>query len=355
MSGPIGSRSGCPPIVGQAPRLANRDGADLRAILLNQSAIRANPCLGAARLLLQSGLESLVSFADLLRLTLLSAIWGGSFLFLRIAAPEFGPFSLILIRTGGGALILLPFLLRPANRRILATHTRSLFVQGVYNSALPFTLFGWAALSLEAGFTSLLNAATPISAAIIGLLWLRIPLQRSQVLGLLIGFAGIAILAGDQLTFKEGGSGWAIVAVLLATCSYGLAGHHAKLRFAGIPALTVSAGSLLFSGLLLLPFGLYFWPETPPSPSAIASATALAAICTALAFILFFDVLSRVGATAAATVTFVIPVFGVLWGALFLHERVTGRMLLGMAVALLGTALVTKLLPLKSRNPPSDG
>ncbi|NIP98901.1 MAG: DMT family transporter [Akkermansiaceae bacterium] len=286
-----------------------------------------------------------MSFSDLGRLTLLSAIWGASFLFLRVAAPEFGPFALILIRTAGGALILLPFLLRPANRPILATHAGSLLLQGIYNSALPFCLIGWAALSLEAGFTSLLNASTPIFTAIIGFCWLRIPLQRSQVIGLVIGFAGIAILAGDQLTFKKGGTGWAVLAVLVASCSYGMAGHYAKLRFAGIPPMAVSAGSLFYSSFLLLPLGFCFWPSTLPSAPAIASAIALALICTALAFVLFFDVLSRTGATAAATVTFVIPVFGVLWGVLFLQEEITIRMMLGMAVALCGTALVTKLLP----------
>ena len=160
---------------------------------------------------------------------------------------------------------------------------------------------------------------------------------------------GIAILAGDQFKFKEGGSGWAVLAVLLATASYGLAGHHAKLHFADIPPLVVSAGSLLFSSILLLPLGIYFWPDTLPGAPALAGAATLAVVCTALAFVLFFDVLSRTGATAAATVTFVIPVFGVMWGALFLHEQVTLRMLLGITVALFGTALVTRLLPLKRK------
>lgn len=280
---------------------------------------------------------------------LLSAIWGASFLFMRIAVPEFGPFPLILMRIGGAALVLLPFLLRPANRRVLLAHKAPLFFLGVVNSTIPFCLFGWAALSLDAGFTSLLNASTPIFTAIIGCLWLRIPLLRSQILGLLIGFLGIAILTGDQFSFERGGMGWPIVAVLLATCSYGVAGHYAKLRFAEVSPLVVSAGSLLFSTFLLLPLAILYPPTAMPSGGAIAAGLTLAVLCTAFAFVLFFDVLSRTGATAAATVTFVIPVFGILWGTLFLKEEVTPRMVLGIAVALLGTALVTKLLPLRSK------
>lgn len=292
-----------------------------------------------------------MSLSDAFRLTLLSAIWGASFLFMRVAAPEFGPFPLILVRIGGAALLLLPFLLRARNRHVLRSHKRSLFFLGLVNSALPFCLLGWAALTLAAGFTSLLNASTPIFTAIIGFLWLRVPLNRDQVLGLLLGFAGIAILTGDQFSFSRGGTGWPVVAVLGATCSYGVAGHYAKLRLADVSPLAVSAGSLFFATLLLIPLAFLFPPARLPSPGAMGAALALSILCTALAFVLFFDILKRTGATAAATVTFIIPVFGILWGAIFLAERVTGRMILGMAVALIGTALVTRILTLQKAHP----
>lgn len=286
-----------------------------------------------------------MSLSDAIRLTLLSAIWGASFLFMRIAVPEFGPFAMIFGRIGGAALVLLPVLIRPENRRVVLENKAPLFFLGLVNAALPFCLFGYAAMYLAAGFTSLLNASTPIFTAIIGFLWLRLPLLRTQLLGLFIGFLGIAILTGDQLNFERGGTGWPIIAVLLATCSYGVAGHYAKTRFAHVSPLVVSAGSLFCAALMLLPLAFLFPPKTVPSAGAIAATLALATLCTAFAFVLFFDVLKRTGATAAATVTFVIPVFGILWGALFLQEKVSGRMMIGMAVALLGTALVTKLLP----------
>ena len=286
-----------------------------------------------------------MSLSDTLRLLLLSAIWGASFLFMRLAVPELGPFSTTLARVGGAALLLLPFLLRPDNHRGLRGCKGPLLILGLFSAALPFSLLCWATLHLEAGFTSLLNATTPICAALIGFWWLRIPLTRFQALGLIIGLAGIAILTGNQLDFRRDGSGWPILAVIGATSCYGFAGHYARVRLAHLSPLAVSAGSLLAATLILLPLVLLFPPPALPGPGALASALALALLCTAVAFILFFGLLQRNGATAATTVTFIIPVFGILWGALFLQEEVTARMILGMAVALLGTAFVTRLLP----------
>ena len=292
-----------------------------------------------------------MSLSDASRLILLSAIWGASFLFMRIAVPEFGPISTTFTRIAGAALALLPFLLRPGNRSALRNCKLPLAILGLFNSALPFSLFCWASLHLTSGFCSLLNATTPICTALIGFCWLRIPLTRFQGLGLLVGLVGIAILTGDRLDFSRDGAGWPILAVLGATCCYGFAGHYARTRLAHVPPLTVSAGSLLAATLMVLPLVLLFPPPALPGKGALASALALALLCTALAFLLFFDLLKRNGATAAATVTFIIPVFGILWGALLLQEEVTGRMILGMMIALLGTAFVTRLLPRQRSQP----
>ncbi len=286
-----------------------------------------------------------MSPGDVIKLILLSAIWGASFLFMRITAPELGPFLTTFARVAIAAVALAPFLLRVKHRNALSSHKCSLFILGVFNSALPFSLLCWASLHLEAGFTSLLNATTPICAAVIGLLWLHIPLSRLQVLGLAIGLSGITILTGNQLDFSKDGAGWPIVAVLCATCCYAYAGHYAKIRLPEVSPLAVSAGSLLASTLALLPFAILFSPAQALGTGTIFSLLALGLLCTASAFILFFDLLKRNGATAATTVTFVIPVFGILWGSLFLAEEITSRMTLGMVVALLGTAFVTKLIP----------
>ena len=143
---------------------------------------------------------------------------------MRIAAPELGPFPTTFARIGIGALALLPFLLRPRHRGTLRDCKGPLLILGLFGSALPFSLLCWATLHLEAGFTSLLNATTPICAALIGFWWLRIPLTRFQFLGLAVGLGGIAILTGDQLDFRRDGAGWPIMAVLGATSCYGFAG-----------------------------------------------------------------------------------------------------------------------------------
>ena len=264
---------------------------------------------------------------------------------MRITAPDLGAFLTTFTRIGIAALALTPLLLRAEHRTALRTHKRALLTLGLFNSAVPFSLLCWASLHLEAGFTSLLNATTPIFTALIGLCWLRIPLSSFQVLGLATGLSGIAILTGNQLDFAKNGVGWPILAVLCATCCYAYAGHYARIRLAGVSPLVISAGSLLASTLTLLPFVFLFAPPQAPAAGTVLSALALGLLCTAFAFILFFDLLKRNGATAATTVTFVIPVFGILWGSLFLQEEITARMILGMAVSLLGTALVTNLIP----------
>lgn len=284
-----------------------------------------------------------MSTADALRLLFLSAVWGASFLFMRIAAPELGYFPLVFCRIGGAALVLLPVFGSKKNRQILRSQWRQFAVLGFFNSALPFSLFSFAALNLEAGFSSLLNATTPIATAIVGFLWLRLPLRPLQLIGLAVGFAGIAILVGDRWSFETGGSGWSVLAVLAATTSYGVAAHFAKRHLAGSPSLVVTAGSLLIAATLLAPFALTNLPDSPPSPAAIASAVTIALLCTAVAYVMFFDLLKRTSATAAATVTYIVPVFGILWGSLFLDESITTRIVLGMLVALAGTALVTRL------------
>ena len=290
-----------------------------------------------------------LSAGDVIRLLLLSAIWGASFLFMRIAAPELGPLPTTFTRVAIAALALTPFLLGREQRTARRQHRRSLLTLGIFNSAVPFSLLCWASLQLEAGFTSLLNASTPISTALIGLWWLRLPLSRFQWAGLAIGLSGIAILTSDQLDFTQDGAGWSIIAVLFATCCYGYAGHYAKVRLPDVSPLAVSAGSLLASTLALLPFVFLFEAPQAPGAATVWSALALGLLCTAVAFILFFDLLKRNGATAATTVTFVIPVFGILWGSLFLQEQITGRMILGMVIALLGTGLVTNIIPRRRR------
>lgn len=283
----------------------------------------------------------------LLELTLLAALWGGSFLFIRYAAPAFGVAPLIWLRVAIAALCLVPLLLWRGHGDILRQHAGTLVLMGIFSTALPFVLIAWAMLSLTAGLASILNAATPIFTAVIAALWLHDRLNKSQMLGLVIGFAGVLLLAADKADFKPGGSGWAIVAMLLATLSYGVGANMTKHYLGGVPPLVNAAGSQLVSTLILSPLAWWFWPAKMPENMAWGAVIALGVGCTALAFLMFFRLIATIGAARTITVTFLIPLFGVLWGSLFLNETVNAGMLVGGGIVILGTSLATGVFRLQ--------
>ncbi len=281
---------------------------------------------------------------DLLDLTLLAALWGGSFLFMRYAVPDFGVVPLIWLRVALASVCLLPLLLLKRQFGALRQQAGALTVMSLFNSGLPFLLIAWATLSITAGLASIMNAMTPVFTALIGALWLGDRLDGRRGLGLLLGLAGVALLAADKADFRPGGSGWAIVAMLLATVCYGFAANHTRRYLQGVPALVNATGTQLVSALVLLPPALWSWPERMPGLGPWLATLVLGVACSALAYLLFFRLIARVGASRAVTVTFLVPVFGTLWGALFLGEPVTASMLAGGAVVLLGTGLATGVI-----------
>ena len=281
---------------------------------------------------------------DLLDLTLLAALWGGSFLFMRYAVPDFGVVPLIWLRVALASICLLPLLLLKRQFGALRRQAGALTVMSLFNSGLPFLLIAWATLSITAGLASIMNAMTPVFTALIGALWLGDRLDGRRGLGLLLGLAGVALLAADKADFRPGGSGWAIVAMVLATACYGFAANHTRRYLQGVPALVNATGTQLVSALVLLPPALWSWPERMPGLGPWLAALVLGVACSALAYLLFFRLIARVGASRAVTVTFLVPVFGTLWGALFLGEPVTVSMLAGGAVVLLGTGLATGVI-----------
>ncbi len=294
---------------------------------------------------------------DLTDLLLLAAIWGASFLFMRLAVPAFGPVALAFVRVAGAALFLLPLLLlAPGEAQVLRRRWPALLVLGLTNSALPFLLFGYALYTLPAGLAAIFNAATPLCTALIAWAWLGDPLNRWRSLGLALGFAGVAGLAlMKSLSAPDGSSlaglqfdrptALAIGACLLGTLLYGYAGNHAKHHLHGVPALAMAAGTQAAAALALALPAALTWPANPPGLRDWLAAAGLAVLASGLAYILYFRLISRVGPTRASSVTFLVPMFAALWGGLFLGEQPTLPMLLGGAVILAGTALVLGLLP----------
>lgn len=285
-----------------------------------------------------------MSSADALRLLLLSSLWGLSFIFMRVAAPEFGAVPLVFVRMGIGALLLVPLLLSLHYLRLIWQHKGPLLLLGVVNHVLPFSLLALATTRLEAGFTSLINATTPIFTALIGAAFFATPIQRQQYVGLALALLGVYVLSANRLDFGLGGDGWFIIAVLGATFCYGIAGNYSKTRLSHLPTRVLAAGSSAMSALVLLIPGVLLWPSEPVSTLAWGNALALAMLSTTLAFLLYFGLLASAGATAASTVTFLVPVSALLWGYLLLDETLSLQVVAGMIITLLGTAIATKLL-----------
>ena len=281
---------------------------------------------------------------DIIELLLLGTLWGGSFLFMRIAAPEFGPVALVAVRVFVATLVLLPFLLRAGQGASLVEHWPQLLFFGAINSALPFSLFAFATLSLSAGYTAVINAVAPLFTAIVAFIWLRERLHQLAIIGLGIGFGGVVLLVSDKFSLDGGLASIGIVAGMCASFLYGIAANYTKVRFTGIGSLVLATGSQLGASILLLPLCIWFWPDTMPSTKSWLAVLVLGVACTGVAYIFFFRLLARLGPSRAITVTFLVPLTAMIFGALLLGEVISSSMMLGCALILLGVGLSTGLI-----------
>ncbi len=288
---------------------------------------------------------------DLTDLLLLAALWGASFLFMRYAAPAFGPIALAEVRVAVAAAVLLPLFLRPQNLAALRAHVGPIALVGTLNSALPFALFAYATLTLTAGFTAVINATTPMTAALVGWVWLRNRIRPSQWLGLAIGLAGVVVLVWGKIDWRPGSSQWnttlAIAAGLVGASAYGVAANYARARLERVASPVVAAGSQIAAAVVLLPLAIAYWPAVPPPASSWLAAIALGVLCTGLAYLLYFRLIARLGAMRAAAVTFLIPAFAALFEWLLTDTAISAQMLAGALVIFVGTALTLGFINLE--------
>jgi drug/metabolite transporter (DMT)-like permease len=269
-------------------------------------------------------------------LTLLGAVWGGSFLFMRIAAADFGPFALVEARLALGALALVPFLWRA---RALFTPAVWLRVAGIatINAVLPFVLFAWGAERAPAGIGAITNAMTVMFAALVAFLFYGERIGPRRWIGLAAGFVGVTILASGHIAGASVGA--AALAGTAAALCYGLGINFVRHYLSGFPAAAIAAANLAAGALLLLPFAIYSWPQYPIPPASWLSAVLLGVLCTGIAFVFYYRLIARIGAPRTATVTYLIPLFGVIWAWLLLGEGVTLSMVLAGALILAGVGL----------------
>ena len=287
---------------------------------------------------------------DLLDLFMLAALWGASFLFMRMGASQFGPVALVFLRVAGAALLLLPLLAARGQAGALRQHWRPILAVGIVNSVLPFLLFALGALALTTALMSVFNATASIWGALVAWLWLGEKLTPSRWLGLAIGVVGVAGLSWGKADFKPGEHGVSaalgIAACLGASVLYGVGVNLSRRYLQGVPPLAVAAGSQLAASLVLAVPAVWAWPLVMPGATAWAATGVLAFGCTGLAYLLYFRLIAHAGTANAMSVTFLIPGFALLWGWVILSELPTTTMLVGCAVILLGTALATGLLKL---------
>lgn len=287
-----------------------------------------------------------MSLLNIGRLLLLAAIWGASFLFIRIAVPSLGPAMLMGGRVLFAALFLSLIAVFLHKKLYWRDNWQHYIKLGFINSALPFLLFAYGATVLTASLLSVLNATAPIWGAVIGILFFRQPLSVSVMAGLVLGVSGVAILVGFDPVLVKPGALLAVAAAASAACCYGIATHYTR-RAKAVEPFANAHGSMWGALLMLLPLALIQGPQTDISPTVALAVLALGVVCTGVAYLLYFKLVQEVGATQTLTVTFLIPVFGVLWGALFLGEQVGWHTAFGALAVLTGTALVTGFRPVQ--------
>ncbi|HVO39286.1 MAG TPA: DMT family transporter [Spirochaetia bacterium] len=278
---------------------------------------------------------------DVMLLLALAAIWGSSFMFIRYLAPLIGPVAVADTRMLFAGLALVLFFAVTGFRAEWKKNARVYLVIGLLNSAIPFVLYAAAALVLPASMEAIFNSMSPMFGAVFAAAWLNENLTPRKIAGLVLGVAGVVTmssLSGLELSLS---TALAIGACILAPMCYGLAGVYIRKRAAGVRPLGIAGGSQLFGGIVLLPFVVAF----PPAPAAVTPTVALAVVslallCSGVAYVIYYRLIADVGPTKALTVTFLIPVFAMLWASLLIREAVTASMILGAGIILLGTWLV---------------
>ena len=273
-----------------------------------------------------------------LELTVLAAIWGASFLFMRVAAPDFGPFALVEIRLALGAAVLLPFLWR--DRALFPTRKWPLLALiGAVNSAIPFVLFAWAAQRAPAGVGAICNAMAVLFTALVAVVFFGERISARRGIALAAGFAGVVVLAGSKTAGASIGA--AVAAGTSAAFLYGIGANLVRKYLTGLPPAAVAAATLSCAALLTLPFALANWPTIEIPLRSWAAVGLLGALCTGLAFVMYYRLIKRIGAARAVTVTYMVPLFGVLWAWWLLGEPLTLAM--GIAgVLIVGSVMMSQ-------------
>lgn len=280
--------------------------------------------------------------ADIVRLVVLAAIWGGSFIFMRTLAPVLGPVLTATSRVTIAGVALVAYFRVTGFDAEVRRQWRHYLVIGVLNSAVPFLLFSFAAVHIPASYSAILNTATPLFAALLSALWLDERLTVVRVCGLAAGVAGVALVTGAGPVAADETFAMAVAACLVAALCYALSGMYIKLRAGTVKPMAIAGWSQVFAGAVLLPLVPFAPRSGAITPAVVGNVLGLALVCSAVAYLLYYRLIADVGPTRAMTVTFLLPLFGMLWSVLFLAEQITWPMLAGCALIVGGTVFVVR-------------
>jgi drug/metabolite transporter (DMT)-like permease len=291
-----------------------------------------------------------VNVRDLGALFLLGALWGASFLFIRLAVPALGPFALMEFRVGLAAVALALCAVVVGRLPKLRVRWKEFLFIGTLNAAIPFSLIAAAEIHLTASLAAILNSTTVLFTAVVAAAWADEALTARKVVGVVLGIVGVVALVGWDPVALSGVVLLSVGAMLAASLSYGLAAVYVKRTFKGVPPLAMAIGQLTGAATCLLPLAIVSLPEEPPSAAVTLSVLGLALLSTAVAYLLYFRLIGNVGPTSTATVTLLVPVFGLLFGVVLLDEPFGPGTLVGLGIILSSVVLVTGIgLPAKDR------
>jgi drug/metabolite transporter (DMT)-like permease len=280
--------------------------------------------------------------SDAVRLVALSAIWGSSFIFIRVLAPVLGPILTVTTRVLIGGAVLVAYCRIIGLDAEVARHWRQYAVIGIVNSTLPFMLFAFAALYLPASYSVILNSTAPLFTALWAIPLLNETLTRTKVLGLVAGAAGVVLVSRAGPVVPDLWFWIAVLACLGATTCYALSSIYMKKRAAHLKPLAIAGWSQIFAALAMAPFVPFAQPSAALTPLVAFNVLMLAVFCSSIAYVLYYRLIADIGPTRALTMAFLMPVFGMVWGALFLGEPITLPMIAGCALIIGGATAVLR-------------
>ncbi|MDA9041160.1 DMT family transporter [Gammaproteobacteria bacterium] len=271
-------------------------------------------------------------------LIFLGALWGSAFMFIKVATPEYGPVALVNARLIIASLIFLPILLRKKYLPLLAPIWKHVLVLSVINNMIPFTLFSFASLGSSSNILAILNATTAFNTMVIAYFWINESVTLKQIIGLILGFIGVIILVNPQ---NSEATLISSISCLFAAAFYSLSTVFIQKNSAKTNKLVLIGWSIVFSAVLMMPISYIYLPESIPSFEANISAVWLGAVSTGLGFLGYVRLIDKIGAVKTSIVAYFLPVFGILWGYIFLDEKISISVVIGCLVVLMGIFLAT--------------